>query len=263
LSRFEAYKLLAACATQPLAWLALLLAVGTLLLLRGRLVAGRRWVVAALLCLLLLGWLPLPDRLVHALETLHAPAERGAGVAAFAGVVVLGGSFEAAGLQQGRAQPQLNARADRLTEAVALALAHPALPVVFTGGCVDTGSGCLAEAALAQRFFTSMALPPERVRYEAAARTTHENALFTAQLPGLDASQPWLLLTSAWHMPRAVAAFRAQGWNVTPWPADFRSSTEVNWTAYSLSAGVQQWQLLLHEGLGLLAYWVAGRARLG
>lgn len=96
-----------------------------------------------------------------------------------------------------------------------------------------------------------------------APRTTHENALFTAQLPGLDASQPWLLLTSAWHMPRAVAAFRAQGWNVTPWPADFRSSTEVDWTAYSLGVGVQQWQLLLHEGLGLLAYWVAGWARLG
>lgn len=263
MSLFEAYKLLTALATQPLAWLTLLLAVGTLLLWRGRLAAGRRWVAAALLGLLLLGWLPLPGWLLHTLETLHAPAERSAGVAAYAGVVVLGGSFEAAGLQQGRAQPQLKASADRLTEAVALALAHPALPVVFTGGCVDTGSGCLAEAALAQRFFASMGLPPERLRYEAAARTTHENALFTAQLPGLDASQPWLLLTSAWHMPRAVAAFRAQGWNVTPWPTDFRSRAEVDWTAYSLGVGVQQWQLLLHEGLGLLAYWVAGWARLG
>jgi uncharacterized SAM-binding protein YcdF (DUF218 family) len=127
---------------------------------------------------------------------------------------------------------------------------------------VDTGEGCVPEAVLAQRFFTRMGLAPNRIRYEAASRTTFENALLTAQLPGVDKTRPWLLLTSAWHMPRAVAAFRAQGWNVRPWPADFRSNADMPWTAYSLTKGVQQWQFALHECLGLLAYWVSGRAAL-
>jgi len=256
----QLYGLARSLLTDPLFWVVLMLALG-LLLLRRRPVAGRRCIGLGLLVLVLLGWRAPPDRLMHALETWHAPANP-AELGRYAGVVVLGGSFERASLQTGREAVQLNEHADRLTETVALALAYPDLPIIFTGGCVDTGEGCVAEAVLAQRFFTSMGLAPDRVRYEAASRTTFENALLTAQLPGVNTTRPWLLLTSAWHMPRAVAAFRAQGWNVTPWPADFRSNDHMPWTAYSLTKGVQQWQFALHECLGLLAYWVTGRAKI-
>lgn len=245
--------------TDPLFWVAAVLALGWLLMRRHP-VAARRCVGLALLVLLLLGWSAPPDRLMHALETWHAPASQDP--SAYAGVVVLGGAFERAALQRGREQVQLNAHAERLTEAVALARAQPGLTVVFTGGCVDVGEGCVPEAELARRFFTHMGLAPERVMYEAASRTTFENAVLTAQLPGVDKTHPWLLLTSAWHMPRAMAAFRAQGWNVTPWPADFRSADHTPWTSYSLNRGVQQWHFVLHECLGLLAYWVSGRAAL-
>lgn len=243
--------------TDPLFWVALVLALGWLLM-RRRPVAARRCVGLGLVLLLLLGWSAPPDRLLHALETWHAPAAQSP--SSYAGVVVLGGAFERAALQRGREQVQLNAHAERLTEAVALAQAHPGLTVVFSGGCVNLGGGCVAEAELARRFFTAMGLAPDRVVYEAASRTTHENAVLSAQLPGVDKARPWLLLTSAWHMPRAVAAFRAEGWNVTPWPADFRSADRTPWTGYSLHRGVRQWHFALHECLGLLAYWVSGRA---
>ena len=256
----QLYALARGLLTDPLFWVVLMLAMGVALL-RRRPTAARRWIGLGLLVLVLLGWRVLPDRLMHALETRH-PSANPAEVGRYAGVVVLGGSFERASLQTGRAAVQINAHAERLTEAVALALAYPELPIIFTGGCVDTGEGCVPESALAQRFFTRMGLAPNRIRYEAASRTTFENALFTAQLPGVDKTRPWLLLTSAWHMPRAVAAFRAQGWNVSPWPADFRSNTNMPWTAYSLTKGMQQWQFALHECLGLLAYWVSGRAKL-
>lgn len=244
--------------TDPLAWVAALLALGWLLMSR-RPVAAWRCVGLGLLALLLLGWSAPPDRLMHWLETWHAPASRD-GLAAYAGVVVLGGSFERAALQRGRAQVQLNERAERLTEAVALAQAHPGLAVVFTGGCVDLGDGCVAEAELAHRFFTHMGMAPGRVLYEAVSRTTHENAVFTAQLPGVDKARPWLLLTSAWHMPRAIATFGKAGWNVTPYPVDFRTGRQTPWTQYSLAQGVRKWQLVLHELAGLLAYRLAGRA---
>jgi uncharacterized SAM-binding protein YcdF (DUF218 family) len=256
----QLYGLARGLLTDPLFWVVLMLVVG-FALVRRRPIAARRWIGLGLLVLVMSGWRALPDRLMHALETWHSPASP-ADVGRYAGVVVLGGSFERASLQIGREAVQINEHADRLTEAVALAMAYPELPIIFTGGCVDTGEGCVPEAVLAQRFFTRMGLAPNRIRYEAASRTTFENALLTAQLTGVDKTHPWLLLTSAWHMPRAVAAFRAQGWNVTPWPADFRSNADMPWTAYSLTKGVQQWQFALHECLGLLAYWVSGRAAL-
>jgi uncharacterized SAM-binding protein YcdF (DUF218 family) len=255
----QLYGLARSLLTDPLFWVVLLLLPGWLLA-RRRPAAARRWVGSGLLLLVLLGWRALPDRLMHALETWHTPASQAP--SAYAGVVVLGGAFERASVQRGREQVQLKAHAERMTEAAALARTYPDLPIIFTGGCVDTGEGCVAEAELARRFFTHMGLAPDRVRYESASRTTYENAVLTAQLPGVDKQLPWLLLTSAWHMPRAMAAFRAQGWNVTPWPVDFRSNEYTPWTSYSLTSGVEQWQFALHETLGLLAYWVSGRAAL-
>jgi uncharacterized SAM-binding protein YcdF (DUF218 family) len=253
------YGLARSLLTDPLFWVVLLLVVGVLLGVR-RPAAGRRWIISGLVILVFLGWRLPSNAVMYQLEAWYPPANQDA--SAYAGVVVLGGSFESALLQGKRGQVQLNAHADRLTEAVALAREHPNLPIIFTGGCVDTGEGCVAEAELARRFFTHMGLAPDRVQYESASRTTFENAVLTAQLPGVDKTQPWLLLTSAWHMPRAMAAFRAQGWNVTPWPVDFRGSDQTPWAAYSLTRGVQQWQFALHECLGLLAYWVSGRATL-
>ncbi|MDM7948221.1 YdcF family protein [Hydrogenophaga sp.] len=255
----QLYGLARSLLTDPLFWVVTLLAVGMLLGTR-RPAGGRRWVLAGLVILVLLGWRLPSNAVMHQLETWHPPAVQDP--SAYAGVVVLGGSFESALLQVMREKVQLNAHAERLTEAVALAREHPSLPIVFTGGCVDTGEGFVAEAELAHRFFTQMGLAPDRVQYESASRTTFENALLTAQLSGVDKTQPWLLLTSAWHMPRAMATFQTQGWNVTPWPVDFRGSEQTPWTAYSLTRGVQQWQFALHECLGLFAYWVSGRATL-
>jgi uncharacterized SAM-binding protein YcdF (DUF218 family) len=79
-------------------------------------------------------------------------------------------------------------------------------------------------------------------------------------MAGVEPTQPWLLVTSAWHMPRALATFRKAGWIVTPYPVDFRTGTETPWTEYSLANGAKKWQLALHEWVGLLAYRLAGRA---
>lgn len=250
-------RMLAALATQPLAWVALLLAVALWQLWRQRLRPGLRGVAAALALLLLLGWLPAPLWLMQQLEQRHAPAT--GDLSRFSGIVVLGGAFAGQELQEGRAQSQLNAHADRLTEAAAWARLYPRLRMVFTGGCMDPPD-CRPEADLARRFFERMGLPADRFMYESTSRTTFENARNTARLPGIDRRQPWLLLTSAWHMPRAMATFRAQGWNVTPLPADFRGLDRPDWGAYSLGTGVEYWQLLLHEVIGLIAYRMTGQA---
>lgn len=247
---------LAVIATQPLAWLVLLLAAALLSLWKEHLRAGRQYTTAALTLLLFLGWLPLPMWLTHKMESMYPPPQTN--LSRFAGVVVLGGSFVHPDVQTGRHQPQLNAHAERLTEAAALSRSFPVLRMVFTGGCAS-GKGCQPEADLARRVFAGMGLPSDRFDYESTSRTTFENARNTAQMPGIDRKQPWLLLTSAWHMPRAMATFQAQGWNVTPLPVDFLGVAHPDWADYSLGQGVEYWRLLLHEWIGMAAYRLTGK----
>ena len=79
-------------------------------------------------------------------------------------------------------------------------------------------------------------------------------------MPGIDPQLPWLLLTSAWHMPRAMAVFEKQGWNVTAYPVDFRAGQQTPWLQYHMATGAKKWHTALHELLGLLAYRLSGRA---
>ena len=275
---FLASKLLS-FATQPLAWVAVLLAVALLCLPR-KPALGLRLGWASLALLVSLGWQPLPDALLRGLEAQQPPPTWAATPATsitsitsitsttpvasdrqrYTGLVVLGGALEPAWVRVGNGQVALNDAAERMTVPVALMQQHPHLRLLFTGGEGDLHSSSEAEAVQARAFFESLGVPAQRMQFEAASRTTYENAVMTAALPGVDKGRPWLLVTSAWHMPRALATFRAAGWNVTPYPVDYRTGTHTPWTEYSMAKSLWRWQLALHEWVGLLAYRVAGRA---
>ena len=243
--------------TQPLAWVALLLALG-LLLLHRRQRTGRRLIGAALLILLLQGWQPLPDALLRQLERQH-PAPAGLDLRQYAGIVVLGGALDPSYIWAGHSQPALNHAAERMTAPLPLLRQYPHLQLLFTGGEGELLAEGMSEAERARRFYRQMGVDPGRLLLESASRTTHENAVLSAKLPGIDTSRPWLLLTSAWHMPRALATFRKTGWNVTPWPSDYRAGLETPWSQYSLTQGAIKWHTALHEYLGWLVYALTGR----
>lgn len=253
---FIAAKLLALI-TQPLVYVVVLLAAG-LLLTRYRPSLSRRLTGAALTVLLLMGWMPLPDLLVRQLEGQYAEMAPQTDLSGYAGIVVLGGALVSGQVWLGHTQPLLNDAAERMTTAVALLQRNPQLRVVFTGGeglLFGTGPN---EAQRTKIFFDSMGVPDGRVSYESASRNTHENAVLTARLPGIDITQRWLLVTSASHMPRSIATFTKAGWNVTAYPVDFRTGPVTPWTDYSLAGGADRWELALHELVGLLSYRLAG-----
>lgn len=244
--------------TQPLnGVLALLL----LALLMGRRhpLRARRTSMAALLLLALTGAQPLPDALLARLEGQYTELPPQADLHGYAGIIVLGGAMESGRVSQQHTQPLLNASAERMTMAYALWRNHPNLQLVFTGGEGELFGSGPSEAERAKQFFISMGLPERSLTLEARSQNTFENAVFTSQLPGLDVKKPWLLMTSAWHMPRSMATFQKAGWNVTAYPVDFRTGGTTPWTSYSLSDGAERWELLLHEYLGLLSYRISGR----
>src|SRR5690606_20445467 len=97
-------------------------------------------------------------------------------------------------------------------------------------------------------------------RFEGASRNTAENARLTAAMLGAGQALPWLLVTSASHMPRAVASFRAAGLEVLPYPVDFRTEpARLAWPRQP-SASLDLAGVALHEWLGLVAYYLAGHS---
>lgn len=243
--------------TQPLTWVLVLLAFS--LIARRRVALARGLVVTAVTLLLLVGWQPLPDLLVRQLESQYAEMPPQADLRGYVGMVVLGGSTEASHIALAHGQPLLNDAAERMTAPVAMLRHNPHLRLLYTGGGAVQGDGVISEAQRAKIFFDSMGIAGPGVVYEHASRTTHENATLSAQLPGVDTTQRWLLVTSAWHMPRSMATFTKAGWNVTAYPVDFRTGTTTPWTEYALGPALRSWQLALHEQLGWLAYRVTGR----
>lgn len=255
---FIASKLLS-FATQPLAWVLVLL-LAALLRMSLRRNAGRGLIVTAFAVLVLQGWEPAPDALLRQLERQHPLVPAQASLQQYNGILVLGGALESAYAWDGHDQAALNDAAERMTVPLALLAKNPELRLLFTGGEGELFANDLSEAARAKIFFDSMGVAQERVIYESQSHTTYENAILSKTLPDVDPGQPWLLLTSAFHMPRAMATFAKAGWNVTPYPVDYRVGVQTPWSQYSLERGARKWHIALHEWVGLLAYRLAGRA---
>lgn len=175
------------------------------------------------------------------------------------GIVVLGGAVEQ-DLTEARGIPALNGAAERMTEPVALMRRYPEARLVFTGGQGSLVHGGLTEADVARRLWADMGVPPGRMAFETAARNTHENAVLTRALAAPRPGETWLLITSASHMPRSMGVFRQAGWEVVPWPVNYRTGRGLNvWYNASLPTRLSEFEWGTREWIGMAAYWLMGR----
>ncbi|MES2491523.1 MAG: YdcF family protein [Pseudomonadota bacterium] len=174
------------------------------------------------------------------------------------GIIVLGGALDAEGTQR-TGTPVMNDAAERLTTFVALARAYPQARLIISGGSGDPRRPDIREADEVKTLFVSLGLSPDRVMFERNSRNTYENALYSKQLAKPQAGQNWLLITSAWHMPRSVGCFEKAGWTVIPYSVDYRSYSNDRWGMFlpeqqfdMLTTGIREW-------VGLVSYRLMGR----
>lgn len=239
----------------PTNLLMLLLVLGAALLFTRYWRGGRRLVVLTAAGFIILGASPAPRLLLRVLEDrFPIVADDGRPVD---GIIVLGGS-----IGDKRGLVKFTDGASRVTTAVALARRHPDARLVFTGG--DSRvllPQTVTEAQAAQAFFRSMGIPDERVVYEGRSRNTHENALFTKALVSPRPGERWLLVTSAFHMPRSFGTFTKAGFTVEPFPVDFQTDGDAldKVRYFSIwSEGLRLSDLAVKEMAGLLAYRLMG-----
>lgn len=212
------------------------------------------WLIGFASAILFVGWTPLPNSLVGHFENAYsAPRE---GLDAFAGVVVLGGNGRPIYAAVTQAKVELFRVTDRMVHAAQLAREHSNFRILYTNGSLNTNRPTSSgyTASQSARFFTASGIAENRLIFERSATNTYENAIFSARLSNVDIKQPWLLLTSAAHMPRAMATFKAAGWNVTAYPVDYRSKTALRWWDFSLAEGALLWQNFVYEFLAWAKY---------
>ena len=206
---------------QPSNLIFLLLLFGFLLLSLRLQVFGRRVVGLALLLAVLPALLPITELLAEPLETRFPANPLPAQVD---GILVLGGSVLWP-VTEAWSQLNTNGAGERMMAAAALARRYPDAQLVFTGLYGEVvenefrGSG--------EGFFTGSAFENREVIYLGAARSTYEEALLSLEAlkPAFD--ETWLLVTSAWHMPRAYGTFRTQGWTLVPYSVDYLGTGQV------------------------------------
>jgi uncharacterized SAM-binding protein YcdF (DUF218 family) len=232
--------------------------LGAALLFTRRARLGRALVALGVGFIALISFGPFGHLLVAPLEARFPPPPQD--MAAPDGIIVLGGSVDEH-LSGALGRPVLSEAVERLIAPIALRRRFPHARLVFTGGSASLRRPKFTEADTVALLWRDIGLDTGDVIYEDRSRNTFENAVFTRDLVQPKAGERWLLVTSAIHMPRSVGIFRRAGFDVVPFPVDFRTTGEIaRWRVLqSPLRAFQLFQAGLHEWVGMLAYRLTGK----
>jgi uncharacterized SAM-binding protein YcdF (DUF218 family) len=201
---------------------------------------------------------PLGPMMIRPLEgRFPAPA---ADAAAPYGIIVLGGAIDDL-VSDARGQVVLREGGSRLTEAAALARRYPGARIVYTGGSSALSGADSKEAEQGRDLLIRLGVDPTRIAVETRSRNTYENAQFTAAMVDPKPEQDWWLVTSAYHMPRAMGLFQKAGFSARAYPVDYHTYGDARDLTYNLNPveGLRTFELGVHEWVGLFAYHADGK----
>jgi uncharacterized SAM-binding protein YcdF (DUF218 family) len=256
------FSKLAWALVQPSNLLLLALILAALALLLGYRRSGTLLLCGVTLALIVVTVLPIGTWLLTPIENRFAPPALPEHVD---GIVMLGGGVEP-DTSAIRGQIALNESAERVTALVELAHRYPEARLVVSGGIGSLVGGAGHPARALEAFYRQQGLDVARIQFEERSRNTHENAVFAKELvhPGPD--ERWLLVTSAYHMPRSIGVFRQAGWPMIAYPVDYRSRGAVDFRGVlgrlvepNVAERLIELDLAVKSWVGLLAYRLMGR----
>jgi uncharacterized SAM-binding protein YcdF (DUF218 family) len=218
-----------------------------------------RWLLAyCVAALLICGFSPIGALMLLPLENRFPPWKPEMGDPA--GIVVLGGGVDPE-LTAARGTPAMNSSGVRIVVAAELANRYPKARIVYVGGNSRLVAAESSEADVAAAIFTRLGIASDRLQLERKSRNTDENVQFAMQLVHPKPGEKWLLVTSAFHMPRAIGLFRKAGLTLDPYPVDWRTSgwSDVYKIQSDWIGGLNLTDTAAHEWLGLIAYRLSGK----
>lgn len=267
---FFIFSKIAQFCIEPLNWVLVFVVLSLLFLSLRKPDLCKRFLLLALADLLLVGWLPTSEVFLRALEDV-LPRANLAQISKedFGGIIILGGAIEGGEIAVDRGEISIYSSAERVTKAFELIRRYPEKPFIFSGFSGRLLPKGMSEADAFKRLVAEQRLPDQFAHYENQSRNTYENVLYMKPMilnlgtananNASDAQKPWLLITSASHMYRSLKIFQKQGLEVIPVPVDYQTGNKLRWSKFDLEDGTQNWNKLMHELLGLLAYWLTGK----
>ena len=243
---------------QPLNALCLLALAGAILCLRWPRL-GQGMMNTALILILIFGILPFGPWSVAWLERQY-PTPANIPVK-LDGVIVLGGAFESY-LTKISGHVVANDQVDRVFCFLELAKLHAEAKLVFSGGSGDILNPDALETDDAKAFFRLVGLHDRDIVYETKSRNTYENAVYTKELVEPKAGENWVVVTSAYHMPRSVGVFEKVGWTVIPYSCDPKTdgTYALSYRFPSVTGNFGMLSVAVKEILGLIVYYATGKS---
>ena len=221
---------------------------------------GRKLAIASVVLLAICGFSPLGNLVLYPLEQRFPPWDPARG--APDGIVVLGGAIEP-DLSAAHGVAVFGNAVDRVIAAAELAHRYPNARIVYSGGNANLLSDDSAkEADYAAEVLERLGISKDRLVLERRSRNTQENAEFSKAMAAPKSGERWLLVTSAYHMPRSVGLFRKAGFAVQPYPVDWRVGGRADLLKFGGVSvdGLVRVDIGIREWMGLVAYRIAGKS---
>lgn len=211
----------------------------------------------AVFVFLSLGFLPLGQNGLHYLETQY---QRPAKWPHIDGILVLGGAVDIDN-SSASGRPEFNDGVDRVLMAVELARYFPKARLVFSGGSPNIIHNQPPDSIEINRFLKNMGYEDFNVIYEEKSRNTYENIKNSYSLLSPKEGENWVLVTSAFHMPRAMAVAQKIGWGLIPYPVDYRGGAGYVFLPFESNTldNLRASQISLREMIGMAAYKLTGK----
>lgn len=238
------------------------LSFGAFLLLFNKVRAAKTLLIPSALIGFIIMAYPVGDYFMHPLESRFTtptlmPEQ-------IDGILILGGGEDLKRSLSWQVA-ELGLAGDRYIGAAKLAKLYPNAPILFTGGSgsihLQNTSG---ESVIAETLLTTVGIDPVRLIIESSSRNTYEN--FKNSKPLLpkfsngEANGTYLLVTSAFHMPRAVGIARQQKINVIAYPVDYRSNhASLRVLDFDLYDHLKALEPAWREWIGLTVYYFTGK----
>lgn len=199
------------------------------------------------------GLLPVGNNLLYYLESRYPIIQSHDLPDKIDGVIVLGGFIDPVkSIQFG--QVHVNDNAERLTEMMVLMHRYPKAKIVFTGGSGSIKNPNQKEADSLAHLLQLIGIEND-VIYENKSRNTYENAVLSKAMLKPKLGDKWILVTSAFHMPRSVAIFKKQEWEVVPYPAGVISSGKLEFIpSFDVLGNFHKLSVAMREIIGIIAY---------
>jgi uncharacterized SAM-binding protein YcdF (DUF218 family) len=243
-------------AITPFNIILLLLLVGCLLLFK-KPKTGKKLIGTGLILVFMFGLEFIPGFMMGSLEN-RIPA--GDIPDKIDGIIVLAGAVD---MEASRFELiELNEQADRIVVGIILSKKHPEAKLILTGSSGNLKQDeKFIEADYLKRLSLLLGIDKEGILIERNSRNTHEHAVEMAKLLPKDGH--WVLITSAFHMPRSFGCFRNRGLNVIPYPVDYKTKlgvlSNLSLTSFlPTSRNISIFSIALHEWFGLVTYRLMG-----